>query len=134
MSFLVGVFLVLHGLVHLFYVGQGLRLFELEESMSWPDGSWLFSRILGTDSVRVVAAALCAIATAGFVLAGIGVTAKQGWWDPLAVASAVFSSAVFILLWNGKTARIVEQGLVAVLINVGVLAGLMVADWPDFDF
>jgi hypothetical protein len=134
MSFLVGIFLVLHGLVHLFFVGQGLRLFRPQEWMTWPDGSWLFSRFLRTASFRVMAAALCALCTVGFMLAGVGVMVEQGWWEPVAIASAIGSGLVFILFWNGSPERIVEQGLIAVLIDVAILAAILVADWPDFDF
>ena len=33
-----GVFLMLHGLVHLLYLGQSQRFFELQPGMTWPDG------------------------------------------------------------------------------------------------
>ena len=36
-----GIFMVLHGLVHLLYFGHGLRFFELPD-LAWPDGSWVF--------------------------------------------------------------------------------------------
>ncbi len=42
MQIVVGVFLILHGLVHLLYAGQALRYFELRPGMTWPDASWLF--------------------------------------------------------------------------------------------
>jgi len=52
---LFGVFLVLHGLVHLLYYGQSARHFELQPGMVWPDGSWAFSRLLGDELVRSLA-------------------------------------------------------------------------------
>jgi hypothetical protein len=45
--FRLGIFLVLHGLVHLLYFGQSARYFELKPGMTWPDGAWAFSRLLG---------------------------------------------------------------------------------------
>jgi hypothetical protein len=31
-----GIFFLLHGLVHLLYAGQSLRFFELRPGMTWP--------------------------------------------------------------------------------------------------
>jgi len=36
MNFILGIFFILHGLVHLLYAGQSLRLFELRPGMTWP--------------------------------------------------------------------------------------------------
>jgi hypothetical protein len=33
------IFLILHGLVHLLYAGQGWRFFEIRPGMVWPDGA-----------------------------------------------------------------------------------------------
>ena len=46
-----GVFVVLHGLVHLFYFAQSRRLFELRPGLVWPDGSWAFSKLLGEQKL-----------------------------------------------------------------------------------
>ena len=35
-----GIFIILHGLVHLLYFGQSTRYFELQPGMVWPDGAW----------------------------------------------------------------------------------------------
>jgi len=43
---IIGVFIVLHGLVHLLYFGQSWRFFELQPEMVWPEDSWAFSRLL----------------------------------------------------------------------------------------
>lgn len=51
-----GVFLVLHGLIHLLYFGQSARLLELQSGMIWPDGSWIFSKLLGDNGTRTLAA------------------------------------------------------------------------------
>jgi hypothetical protein len=53
-----GIFLILHGLVHLLYAGQSLRYFELRPAMTWPDGSWLLSKILADRAARLLAAIL----------------------------------------------------------------------------
>ena len=69
---IIGVFLVLHGLVHLLYCGQSQRMFELQAGMLWPDGSWAFSGMLGDVRARVLATFLLALAAIAFVAGGAG--------------------------------------------------------------
>jgi hypothetical protein len=120
-----GLFLVLHGLVHLLYFGQSLRFFELTPGMVWPYGSWAFSKLLGDHSARVLAGIACALAAFVFVAGGIGLITQQGWWLPLTAGAAVFSSLIFVLFWNGKLHRLDNQGAIAVLINLAILVLLL---------
>lgn len=48
MNIFMGIFLILHALVHLLYAGQSRRFFELRPGMTWPDGSWAFSNLPAT--------------------------------------------------------------------------------------
>ena len=130
----IGVFMVLHGLVHLLYVGQSQKLFELQPGLAWPDGSWVFSRVLGDERARLIAAILLVVAAAGFVIGGAGILAGQAWWRPIVVGSAAFSSIIFVLYWNGTLQRLSEQGLFALLINAAILTAVLVFKWPDFGF
>lgn len=66
-----GIFFVLHGLVHLLYAGQSRRAFELRPNMTWPDGSWLFSPFLGDEAVRWLASVSLALAALGFAASGV---------------------------------------------------------------
>jgi len=61
-----GIFFILHAFVHLLYAGQALRLFELRPGLTWPDGAWLFSRLLGDETTRSLATVFLAL-TAGSV-------------------------------------------------------------------
>ena len=72
LGFIFGVFIVVHGLIHLFYFGQSRRLFELQPGMFWPDGSWAFSKHLGNETTRMLASTSCVLAAIGFVTGGIG--------------------------------------------------------------
>ena len=93
---IVGVFIVLHGLVHLLYFGQSRRLFELQPDMVWPDGSWAFSKLLGNEATRWIAAVCCLLATIGFVAGGAAILLGQVWWKPVVVAAAALS----IVIWT----------------------------------
>ena len=126
----VAAFIVLHGLVHLLYAGQGWRIFELQAGMTWPDGSWAFSQILGERVTRSLVSTGCVLSALGFAAAGLGLLLDQTWWQSITAASAVLSSFVFVLAWNGKPTKLAEQGLIALLINAAILVGTLVFDWP----
>jgi hypothetical protein len=130
----IGVFIVLHGLVHLLYFGQSRRLFALQEGMVWPDGSWAFSRLLGEGGARWLAGLACIVAALGFAAGGAGILLGQSWWRPMVVGAAVVSTAIFLLFWDGTPRRLDNQGAIAVLINVVILVAVVVVGWPAFGF
>jgi hypothetical protein len=130
MIILMSIFLILHGLVHLLYAGQSWRLFELRPAMLWPDGSWLFSRLLGDGATRYLASIALLLAALGFVAGGLGLLLRQDWWRPATIGAAVFSSAIFILLWDGKFQALAEKGAVALMINIAILIIVMAFKWP----
>jgi hypothetical protein len=127
---ILSLFLILHGLVHVLCAGHSLRFFELRPGMLWPDGSWLFVRLLGTDATRSLAAALLAAAALAFIAGGLGLMFRQEGWRPTALGAAVFSAALFLLLWNGRLQTLDEQGAVGVLIDLALLLAILTMKWP----
>ena len=126
LRFIAGAFIVLHGLVHLLYFGQSRRLFELQSGMVWPDGSWVFSKLLGDEAIRTLASIFCILAAIGFVAGGAGILAGQAWYRPVVMGAAAFSSVGFFLFWNGKTQKLHDQGGIALLINLAILVGVLI--------
>ncbi len=126
MKMVLGIFFVLHGLVHLFYVGQSQRLFELQPGMSWPDGSWIFSNLWGAALTRVLASILYAVAALGFIGGGIGSLTKQDWGRSVVIGAAIFSAVSIILFWDGTLRKLDDQGAIAILINLAILVVLLV--------
>jgi hypothetical protein len=129
-----GVFLILHALVHLLYLGQSARRFELQPGLAWPDGSWAFSRLLGDSGARTLASLFCILAAAGFVVGCAGIFFGQPWWRTAVVASAAFSGVLYILFWNGGLQHLDSQGGVGILIDAAILASVLLFRWPQFDF
>jgi hypothetical protein len=129
-----GTFFVLHGLVHMLYFGQSARYLELQPGMVWPDGSWAFSRLLGDSAARNLTSVLLVLAAIGFVIGGIGIFARQTWWRPVVLVTAVFSSVIYILFWDGGFQHLGNKGGVGILINLAILAALLIFQWPRFDF
>jgi hypothetical protein len=134
LQFIFGVFIVLHGLVHLLYFGQSARRFELKPGMVWPDGSWAFSRLLGDEATRNLASLSLALAAIGFVAGGIGIFVSQSWWRPVVVGAAAFSSVVYILFWNGRMQNLDGQGTVGLLIDIVILVAVLILRWPQLEF
>lgn len=131
---LFGLFLVLHGLVHLLYLGQSQRLFELQPGMVWPDGSWAFSGLLGDELTRRLASICLVITAVGFVAAGAGLVWRQAWWQPVVIGTSIFASVLYVLLWDGGLQNLDNKGGVGLLINVVLLTAVLVFQWPQFEF
>ncbi len=126
----VGIFLILHGLVHLLYAGQSRRVFELSPGLVWPDGAWASARLLGNDTTRLVVSVLLALAALGFLAGGLGLAARLNWWRPVVISAAIASSAIFLLFWDGKLQALAEKGGVGLLINLALLILVLILQWP----
>jgi hypothetical protein len=97
-----GIFLILHGLVHLLYFAQSWRLFELRPNMVWPNGAWALSHVLGDEATRRLASIALVVAAAGFVAGALGLFIQQAWWRPVVVGSAAWSTLIYILCWGSS--------------------------------
>lgn len=129
-TILFGIFLILHGLVHILYAGQSWRLFELRPEMTWPDGAWLFSKLMGDETTRLLATVLLVLATLGLAVGGLGLFLRADWWRTIIVTSTVFSSLLFLVMWDGKFHALADQGGVGILINLVILVLILVFKWP----
>jgi hypothetical protein len=98
---LFGVFILLHGLVHLLECGQSRGLFELRPGMRWPIPSWAFSRFLAERDTRLLAAIICMLVTMGLASGGIGLLIDQSWWNRAVSVSATLWILLFVLWWDG---------------------------------
>lgn len=133
LRFVVGVFVALHGLVHLLYVGQSSRLFKLQPGMLWPSDSWAFSRLVKEETTYSLASISYTVIALGFIASGAGLLAGQAWWRPITAGAAVASAVMVFLFWNGRMEKLSDQGAIALLINVGILAALFLFRWPIFE-
>ena len=134
MRFIFGVFIMLHGLVHLLYAGQSARRFELKPGMVWPTGSWAFSRLVGDEATRNLASISLVLAAIGFVAGGIGILVGQAWWRPVVVGAAAWSAVVYSLCWNGRGQNLDSQGGIGLLIDIAILVAVLILQWPPLGF
>lgn len=130
---IVGVFLILHGFVHLLYFGQSQQIFELQPGMIWPEGSWFLTNLVGGENTRLIASVSLVLAAIVFIFSGAGLFFRQTWWRILFVIAIAFSSLVYLLLWDGKMEQLPNQGLVGVLINIALAVFILVLNWPTLE-
>jgi hypothetical protein len=117
-------FIILHGLVHLLYLGQSRRLFEMQPGMEWPDGSWAVSRIVGDGTSRTMVAFFLGLVALGFVAGGVALLAGLSWWRTLVAGSALLSSAIYLLFWDGAWKNAQDQGAIGLLFNLALLTAV----------
>lgn len=127
--FLAGLFIILHGLVHLWYFTLSRGLVEFKPDMGWFGESWLLRGVLGDSTTRTLAAALYLVATIALVVSGLAIFLRAEWWQPLLLGSAVISVATILLFWDGEMQYIVQKGLLGLLIGVAILVVLLTNKW-----
>jgi hypothetical protein len=87
----VGVFLILHGLIHPAIYGP-----PPGPGSPWQTSrSWLLPAVSPADR-RVLAILLATAAAAGYLVAGVALLAGAGWWGPVAIIASVISLALLI--------------------------------------
>ena len=89
--------------------------------------SWLLSPLLGDGLVRVAPTALAGAVLVGFVVATGGFLARSSWWRATALASAVASAALVVVMWEGLPR---SSAFFALAFDAVVIASLLIAHWP----
>lgn len=128
MNVVTGIFVLLHGLVHMWYVTLSRGWVQFQPEMGWSGRSWLISGVAGTGLTRAAATALYSAATVALVLSGVGLLSGAGWTRPLLVTSAGISTAAILIFWDGGTEMLVQKGLLGLIINLGILAAVLLVD------
>jgi len=125
---LLGTFIILHGLVHVWYIVLSQKWVAFRPEMGWSGRSWLFTPLLGDPAARAAAAIIYALAGLGLVVGGISWLSRASWGAPVLAVAAGLSALGITLFWDGSGQRIIEKGLLGLLISLGLLAfGLMYA-------
>jgi hypothetical protein len=129
LRFTIALVLALHGLVHLWYTTLPLHLVPFRQEMGWTGRSWLLSNVLEGMPLRALAAGLFALLAVAFLGAALEFVVRSDGWRPHLAASAVASTTVLVLLWDGDVHLMVEKGLLGVVVNVLVVT--LLALYPE---
>ena len=124
------IFVILHGLVHLWFVVLSQELIEVTPEMGWTPHSWLFTGVLGDAATRWLVTIISVALALTFLVGGIALLARADWWRPLVIGSAIASAVLIVVYWDGGTRLLVEKGLIGFLIDVAILVLLLVFGWP----
>jgi hypothetical protein len=122
---LIGILITLHGLVHIWYIVLARQIVPFKPELGWTGRSWLFTDRIGDARTRGLASILLLLPTLGFAAGGIGYIFDQPWSPLLLAVTAGLSTLVFLLLWDGDPKLPAEKGLVGVLINAALTAGVL---------
>jgi hypothetical protein len=125
MKIIGGIILILHGLVHIWYITLSQGWVEFQAEMGWTGRSWLLSGLLGAGAAKMLAAGLYALAGLGLVAGGIGVLAQADWMGPILLGAAGLSALVILVFWDGSSEMLVQKGLLGFLINLGILGVML---------
>jgi hypothetical protein len=129
LRWLLGIFLVLHGLVHLLYVGLSRKLFEAP-GIGWSPQSRIFTPLLGEARTPTLAAVLYLLSTLGFVGGGLGLLVGATWWYPVTLISAGFSALTILLFWDGGHEKLADKGLFGIIIDLAIIVALLISGGP----
>ncbi|MGD8634073.1 MAG: hypothetical protein PVF85_10915 [Anaerolineales bacterium] len=126
-----GIFIILHGLVHMWYVTLSQRWVAFQPEMGWTGNSWLFTGLLGDASSRVLATVIYTLTSVAFLIGGFGVFARTDWWSTVIIGAAIASSLGILFFWDGSPGMLVQKGLLGLIINIVIIALILVLDWPS---
>ena len=130
MRILIGIFIILHGLVHLWYVTLSREWIKFEAEMGWTGESWLLTGMFGSKFTRTLTTIFYSLAAFAFVIAGLGLTIGSGWSQTWMVSASLISLVSIVVFWDGSPRMPVEKGLLGFLINIGILIAVIVFNWP----
>ena len=128
--FLIGLFIALHGLVHLWYFVLSQQLVAFKPEMGWTGKSWLFTGWLGDPTARSLAGGLYLLATVALVAGGVAVFARLDWWRPLLAGAAIVSAVVILLTWDGSLQLALQKGLLGAAISAAILLAVLLLKGP----
>ena len=123
------ILVILHGLVHMWYVTLSQDWVTFQSEMGWTGHSWLLSNVFGEKTTTLIASTLFILCTILFTISGIGLLAKAGWSRNALALSSIISLLTLLVFWDGKPAMLVEKGLIGLLVNIGILILIYATNW-----
>ena len=138
LRYVIALVFAFHGVGQVMGIIPALKLSFITNSghatlQHWSAHSWLLTPMLGETVSRLICVALFGISFLGFMAATLSL---MNWllphdlWRSLAIASAVVSTIALLLYWNALV-LLVPHKVGDIAVNLAVLIGLLVLNWPD---
>jgi hypothetical protein len=119
-----GIFIILHGLVHIWYVVLSFNLVIFQSDMGWTGNSWLFASLRSNQVLRMIAGVLFILSTILFVISGIMILANFSGADTILFIAAMISTITLVVFWDGQTNMMLQKGVIGVIINLVILVAV----------
>lgn len=92
----------------------------------WTGHSWLLGDAISNPQLTKLIVPLHVIAGIAMLMCAIAIgmpSLLPGWWQPLAIAGAVFGIVAFAVFWDGQTRLLFDEGAFGALISLIILVG-----------
>jgi len=126
MKFIITLFILLHGWVHVWYLLLAGNIVKYTPDMGWTGNSWLLSGWMGESTPKQLAIFLYLIVAILFTATGICYYLGKMWYMNMLLISTVLSSLLIITFFDGKFELLVQKGLVGLIINIALLAWVLI--------
>lgn len=120
-----GLFIIAHGLVHLWYVTLSMKLVAFKPEMGWNGKSWLLTNALGDSMTRSIASVLLIISALGLSVGGVAFLAHAKWAHSVLMIFGIISALTLIIFWDGRMDMIVQKGLIGLLISIAMVVAVI---------
>lgn len=120
-----GAFILLHGLVHVWFFVLAARLVDFKTEMGWTGKSWLLSGIIPEPLLHITAMVLYLASTLLFVLSAIGIGVQNAWQEKMLMIAAIISTFAILLFFDGSLRYIIPKGLIGLIINIALTGWLL---------
>jgi len=123
-------FVFAHGVAHMVYTSLALGWIPAGPGQPNTAASWLLTGPLGAQGTQNLGAVAFTMLTVAFAITAAGIGLRQPWALSWLVGSAIASSLVILVFWDGSLANATSKGGLGLLINLGLLAALYFFRYP----
>lgn len=126
---ILSIVLILHGLVHIWYLLLLTKVVKFIPEMGWTGDSWLVSGSSEIIWIRYTGIIMYSLTCVLFVSSGIGLMSNSSIIRNLLIFSAILSSILIIFFFDGRFDMLVQKGFVGLIINMIIIFLLYM--YPD---
>lgn len=118
---ILSIVIILHGLVHIWYLLLLSKVVKFIPEMGWSGESWLVSGSSEVIWIRYTGIILYSLTCFLFVSSGISLLSNSSMTQNVLNISAILSSILIIFFFDGHFDMLIQKGLVGLIINVTII-------------